>query len=177
MEPAVAPQHSLAFIRPIQRDGADDNDSSRAPSIPPPLATLFSLVLPPLLDGLSLSLLFFGPFLSLPHCSEDQKKACRSIRGLGIGWGIERREGQSVILFSPPFSFLPHHFFSFFDIFSPAPGFVSQVALGSFFFFFFFFHLIVPFSNPSSMLLGWHHSKAPASQRKSLSRPLTRLTI
>lgn len=42
----MAPQHSLAFIRPIQRDGADDNDSSCSP-LPPPLATLFSLVLPP----------------------------------------------------------------------------------------------------------------------------------
>lgn len=53
MEPAVPPQHSLAFIRPIQRDGADDNDSS-----PPHLFT------PPLWPG-SHFLFFVPAFLSV----------------------------------------------------------------------------------------------------------------
>lgn len=156
IEPAAAPQHSLAFIRPIQRDGADDNDSSCSP--PPPS----SLVPPHFLDGLLLSFFFFVPAI-FSVTPLKTRNACRSLRGLRIGWGIEGREAQSV---TPP-----PPLFSFFDIFSPAPGFVSQVAR------IFFFQLIVPFSNPSSMLLGWHHFKAPVSQRKSLSRPLTRLTI
>lgn len=155
----MAPQHSLAFIRPIQRDGADDNDSSCSPTIPPLCHSLLSCS-PPLSDGLSLSFSFFFFFVPafLSVTPLKTRNACRLLRGLRIGWGIEGSEG-------PPL-------FSFFDIFSPAPGFVSQVAR-----IFFFFQLIVPFSNPSSMLLGWHHFKASASQRKSLSRPLTRLTI
>lgn len=118
----MAPQHSLAFIRPIQRDGADDNDSSCSPSIPPPCHSLLSCSLP-LLGRLSLSFSLF--FSSLPFSLSllKTRNACRSVRGLRIGWGIERREGQPV---TPPIP--PPVFFSFFDIFSPALGFVSQVA-------------------------------------------------
>lgn len=123
----MAPQHSLAFIRPIQRDGADDNDSSRSPSIPPPCHSSPSFEWA--LHFLSVFSLFVPAFLSVTPL--ETRNVCRSLRGLRIGCRIER--GGSLCL--PPFFPL-----SFFNIFSPASGFVSQVAG-----IFFSSHFIVPF--------------------------------
>ena len=95
----MAPQHSLAFIRPIQRDGADDNDSSCLPSIPPPCHSLLSCSPSSFGRALTFFLFFFVPaFLSVTPLRD--RNACRLLRGLRIGWGIEGND--------PPFLFLRH---------------------------------------------------------------------
>lgn len=113
----------------------------------PPLS---SLLFPPSF-GRGLTFFFVPAFL--PVTPLGAGTPCCLLRGLAVGWGIEG-----------------NHVFSLF--LSPPPGFCFPGSLD----FFFPVHCSF-FSNPRSMLLGWHRYKGPASQRKSLSRPLTRLTI
>lgn len=157
MEPAVAPPHSPAFIRPIQCDGADDNDSS---CTPPPTPTL-KLPLPLSPDFLMGShfLSFFVPAFFSVTLSRLDIPAAHS----RIGRGVKGREFSVFDTLGPLFLPLRHFLACSWFCFSVPPTHTPQ--------------LIVPFSNPSSMLLSWHRFKAPVSQRKNPSTSSTRLTI